>query len=222
MSWSVRHRGDRSAHVEASVRTVLVTAFPETAGYEFEIGRLSGPMRGSVFTVSRGDFRARISLQRYRRGPRGAADTEELRLYGSAGSARMQRARRAGSRWLTLARAAQMGVGIALFLGVAWGLTALLGHSLLAAASPLWVATIVPAGLLAWMGGVTARGSVGARGRRALAAASCDAVRDHRLAADLRAWSATARALVGQRELALSPAGDQPFRARALQAAPDQ
>ena len=195
-----------------SLRHLLAARFPESAGYEIEASRLTGPLGGAVFRVSRGDFRARISLQIYRRGPKTSADTHELRLFGSVSSGRIERARRTGSRWQSAGRALGIFLGVTIFLGAAWVMGLLFGHSPLAPGSPLWVASVLPAGLLGWMGGTATHQSLARRARLLLRAASSTAGEDERLTTALQAWNTTVPALTDQRELAAAPGLAQPFR----------
>lgn len=214
VSWSVRPPDGHPHGVDTAVHELLQSAFPETAGYCIERRRLSGPMTGSVFSVRRGDFRARVSLQRYRRGPLGAEDAQEIRLVGSAVSARMLRAQRAASRWQILGRVAGIVATSISLLVAAWAASRFAGQDLMAVASPLWVAWVVPAGVTSWMAGASVRASLQCRGQAALAAVIHNARQDQRLDADVRAWSAAVPALSGQRELAMLPPGDRPFRVR--------
>ncbi len=131
LSWSVRH-GANAAYAQrvfddtlAACQQLVSDRLPATAGYEVRRVQLAGSLQGWSLRVSRGMFRASLSLQRFHNRAHDDGSPMELRIVAHAHHAPAQPPsprRRTGLR-LTSGAAASFGVGV-LALAVSGGLTA--------------------------------------------------------------------------------------------------
>jgi hypothetical protein len=211
VSWSIR-LGPSELEDDRAVRTfeelaelvpdLLTQCFPPSCGYEAQGVRLSGPLEGVRWTVSRGPFRAEVGLQRYRGRTSPSASSTTLRMVASATlhdviSTDAEQLERRVVGWAT----AGWGLG-----SVALGILLMSLHGL----GPVWAEALllVPA-VAAW------RASVSAMIRHALPsgpdrlALPADSVP---IADGLRRWRELLPTLQAQNELLQAAMGQAPFR----------
>lgn len=94
LSWSIRlgpaaHGDDRGTRIFDElvelVPELLAQCFPPSCGYEAHGVRLSGPLDGVRWTITRGPFRAELGLQRYECSMGPGARGTTVRLVAAAG-----------------------------------------------------------------------------------------------------------------------------------------
>ncbi len=202
--------GRIEARVAQDLRRDLARIYPVEAGYEHATRTLRGSVWGHVLKVYRGDFEARVSLQRY------ATDRgEELRVVAKIGSVAVLRARRDFERACHRARllSGLVGLGTAAAVGLsllgadAWSA----GGQLLRQAAGLWASAAA-----GWLTAAEVRRRALARARSRAERALRQVSRDGELHASLRTLPALGAALRGARVRALDAPGATPFRGGVL------
>jgi hypothetical protein len=214
VSWSIRlgpseHEDDRAVRtfeeLAELVPDLLAQCFPPSCGYEAHGVRLSGPLEGVRWTVSRGPFRAEVGLQRYRGRTSPSESSITLRMVASAtlydvistNAEQLEQLERRVVGWAT----AGWGLG-----SVALGILLMSLHGL----GPVWAEALllVPA-VAAW------RASVSTMIRHALPsgpdrlALPADSVP---VADGLRRWRELLPTLQAQYDLLQAAMGQAPFR----------
>lgn len=220
VSWSIRVGRDehgRRAFGELTelVPELLAQCFPPSCGYEAHGTRLSGPIEGVRWTVTRGSFRGEVDVQRYDRAgvDRASSSAVALRLVASAGMREVSADTDALERRVVAWAVVGWGLG-----SVALG-TLLLG---LGGLVPVWgqVLVLVPA-VAAWRASEVrllrqATGSIAelpassdgaARGLGACASCPVPIVSD-----GLRRWRELLPALQAQHDLLQTACSQAPFR----------
>ncbi|MCH9682946.1 MAG: hypothetical protein K0V04_16030 [Deltaproteobacteria bacterium] len=216
--WSVAWAGHEANRLGEDVQALVEWSagtckryFPPERGYQIAIEVPAGAAQGARMSVRRGDFTARVAIERTASGRSVAAmvrrSTPSIRVYGSARSDTLHHAHQLGERLVQRGRVVGWGVGIGLFATLAWLMIGVrdpiyvLGGMLLVVALLL---TLMAGGTLgAWVGERLAEFQ---RGRARRDVGSNPALPD-----DIRRWKGLSRQLNAQRS-ALNGRRALPFR----------
>ncbi len=221
--WAVAWAGREPSQLGDDVRSLVETSattcrryFPPERGYQVSIDELdpeatAGTTQGVQMSVWRGDFRARVAIERTAGSEAGGATARRsppaIRVYGSARSEALHRAHALGERLVRSGRVLGWTAGTGLFLCLAW--------LMIGVHDPIYVLggmLLVVALLLTLMAGGTLGGLVGERlaalhrGRTHRNVGSDEALLD-----DMRRWKGLSRQLTTQRSMLVGRRA-QPFR----------
>lgn len=200
-------RDDMRAMVDWAVQT-WSSYFPADGGYRTSVASPAGPAHGVKLSVSRGDFRASVSIESIRQtASRGPAQLG-VRMFGRAESGVLAEVERSSHRIVAHGRNIGFGLGIGVFAMLCWwaiGIT-----------DPIYVLgglLMVVAGLLTTTAGGTLGTWMGERiANLSRARARSDAASDVELEGDLRRWRSLARLLSTQRQALSGHTARAPFR----------